>query len=807
MSLTAAILAVPVRTLPVGGAPPPTQTILQLMDAIAGGPEYHWRMADASSASMAARIGGVAGAWVNPTNLEFGIDPLTTNAASGKCVAFGAATGTPGHGTVTLGGAGISIASQHTIHQCIQVDLHRAKHVCVTTGGGTVAGQFSREFIDDGAGGLKPRVWTVNATGVATVWVGAANGTVPIGEAFSVDWIQQNGSLAVRINGVDVQLVLDAGTPPATWAVPPAGTLYLGTFSNMTASFDGLMSEVAIWNSYVFTQANSLSLSTPQNVVWLRDFDAGSVNVNTTIDIPLAPHAHPASGFTPSVVSDPPPPSIVTVNGEQIQFQAGATPVTNDTFTINITKDSITSPARTVTIDVTAVAPIVALPYFGQYYGNGYCGPGGASNTICRVASDNGISFFFYAERNGTIDRITFQRRTDTASGYSAGTGGTYTIEIRRANTQTHLPIPLAQGGQVISQLNGWVAGNPPGAGGTQYFTLTFTSTPGQTIAKQGYCLIFRNTHANPINNFFSTNISMQAAWAGSIGSGHPAPPAQYEEPAETFGVNPMNPGTSVAAVRGWSPIYIDGVEWYRWPDKAYNGDFQYNRLGPEHASLRYSDGQWLLFGVFPIGSVPAGTVRFNNPQIQARERFRVTRASRTVSGVFMRLARLSGSTGTLTVRLESGPAGDAHLAGNGSPMVTVTVPHTVIYNVGPTEDPSHYQNDNVTPFDIPHYIWVPFPTPQLLAIGQNYNLRLSISSGLDIQMRCTGRVDQGSTGLGPRGATIATWSAWETQRNLPWTAWEDSRGFQTSSDGGVNWVYGGNAATSLLSPIVFKCV
>jgi hypothetical protein len=245
------------------------------------------------------------------------------------------------------------------------------------------------------------------------------------------------------------------------------------------------------------------------------------------------------------------------------------------------------------------------LPYFGEYYGNGYCGPGGAANTIMRPSSEEGVSFFFYAERNGSIDRINLQRRTHTEEGYSAGDGGTYTIEIRTADPQTHLPIPLSLGGEIISEATGWQPGNPPGSNSV-YFTVNFTSTPGQTVAKQPYCVVFRNTHANPGSNYFSTNISMQAGWNGSAGSGHANPPQNYEEPS---GIDPQSPGSSRAMVSGWSPIYIGGVEWYSWPAKAYDGLFQYNRLGPEHCALRYSDGQWTLFGVFPAGSINLGTV------------------------------------------------------------------------------------------------------------------------------------------------------------------------------------------------------
>ena len=87
------------------------------------------------------------------------------------------------------------------------------------------------------------------------------------------------------------------------------------------------------------------------------------------------------------------------------------------------------------------------LPYRGQYYGCGFAGPGGAANTHHRSATDEAISQFFFAERSGSIDQISWQVRRSTDEGYSGGDGGTYTIEIRTANANTKRAIPINQGG------------------------------------------------------------------------------------------------------------------------------------------------------------------------------------------------------------------------------------------------------------------------------------------------------------------------------------------------------------------------
>ena len=103
-------------------------TFLERLDATngSGGPDCHWRFGDAPGATMAARIGGVNGAWANITDLEFQADPLTANAAGGKSIAFGAAGTDPGHGTITLGTGGVTVAGQQTFHMRVQLDAAAA---------------------------------------------------------------------------------------------------------------------------------------------------------------------------------------------------------------------------------------------------------------------------------------------------------------------------------------------------------------------------------------------------------------------------------------------------------------------------------------------------------------------------------------------------------------------------------------------------------------------------------------------------------------------------------------------------------
>ena len=350
-----------------------------------------------------------------------------------------------------------------------------------------------------------------------------------------------------------------------------------------------------------------------------------------------------------------------------------------------------------VDFEVIAAGAPQQLPFFGLYYGADGFGAG-AANTHMKASTELGVSFFFYAERSGTIDKLFFQPRMGTDDeGYSEGDGGIYTIEVRTANASTKLPILLSNGGQIISTITGWEPGNSGTS--TNWITLNFTSTPGQTQAGQPYCLVFRNTHLNPGTNYFSTNISSHHSFSGGPAAGS-VEPSNYEEPA---GVGPASVGTSPTPVAGWVPMLMpNGARMFPWSAKAVNGLFQYNRHGPEHACLRYSDGQWTGFGHAGGQGEPALTLLLDSASDMFRERFRVSRANRVVDGVFIRLARRNGTTGDLIVTLEAGPQTDAHNAGNGAPIesATVLVPHTAIYDAGAgicsREGPCGVCNDNL---------------------------------------------------------------------------------------------------------------
>jgi hypothetical protein len=429
------------------------------------------------------------------------------------------------------------------------------------------------------------------------------------------------------------------------------------------------------------------------------------------------------------------------------------------------------------------------LPFFGQYYGNALMGHN-ASNLQAKLSTEQALAYAFYAERTGVIERIRWHARY--GAGYGLGNGGVYTIELRAADPNTFAPLtgvaPICSVSNIIPNPS-----FPSAIVGSGKFDMdNVFSTQGEITAGQPYCVIWRNTHANPPGNFVSCNSSLYHAFDD------PTDPPDYAEPA---GASPTNPGSSPGPVSGWIPVILQGKFWYPFPVATENGVRNYRRLGSTYMELQYDDGIWLGGGTW--GGDNSYRAQIGNPTSNmVRERFRVTRADRTVSGVYIRIPRYNGTTGNLVVTLEQG---GADTSGNGTTLEEVVVPHTAIYDVGSMED-INWTNGDPAEFDLPPFLWVPFAENHTLSRGTIYNLRLSTTGALDCRMRCTSRSDQQ---WGPAGSSL-TWDEWDggspypgpaAQRDLPWTAWEDSRGFMVSTNSGSSWSF----FVGRMSPILFR--
>ena len=149
--------------------------------------------------------------------------------------------------------------------------------------------------------------------------------------------------------------------------------------------------------------------------------------------------------------------------------------------------------SATLAVDPLSNSPEIDtnLPFCSQYYGGTPFGASSAANLKLRASALPGDSFFFRADRTGVVDRILMHWRRYTG-GYAAGSGGTYTIQIRAADPTTRLPIVT---GSPICE----VTGINPGTTSTNGWSNrvhTFTTT-GKLVMKQPYCIVWLNTHPN----------------------------------------------------------------------------------------------------------------------------------------------------------------------------------------------------------------------------------------------------------------------------------------------------------------------
>jgi hypothetical protein len=546
----------------------------------------------------------------------------------------------------------------------------------------------------------------------------------------------------------------------------------------ITAIMQGCVFDFAQFSPAPSREVRRLLVQYFQNLLWpsitppvAETVDGGQIEqgANKSVDV-----ATPSSGSSLVVASIDVQPQVglATPSGDSVVISVPAGAALGS-YELRYCLRSDVSQARLVDfgrVDFQVVAGTGGqdLPFFGQYYGAGAFGRK-VGPTFLLAGGDDAVSVFFWAERTGTITHFRYQRRT--GDGYSRGDGGTYTVEIRPADPITLTPLANTS---PICQISGYQPGNPGNA--QAFLTIKFTST-GEVTAKQPYVLVWRNTGSNPENNYISMNNNF--VWDSTT-----------PDMSGPTGTDPRSVGTSPVAVSGWSPVWIDGdKEWYPLPNVTRNGEFRIYH-GPALMGVRYSDGQWAGFTFGSGGGGGIYEADIGNPaDNQVRVRFKVSRASRTVDGVFLRVPRYNSTSGNLLVTLESGPASDT--SGNGQEIEQVSVSSSVLYDVGGNED-------DTGKTDKPHFIWVPFTSNHTLTLGNVYSLRLSATGSLHCRVW-----NQEDNYWGVPDGSSTDDDTWEANRVVDWTAWEDARGTQRSDDAGATWSY----ISGRWMPILFRCV
>lgn len=271
----------------------------------------------------------------------------------------------------------------------------------------------------------------------------------------------------------------------------------------------------------------------------------------------------------------------------------------------------------------TTLNPVV--PATGLY------GPGiqadSLANTQLGGTYNTQTSYRFLCDHDGMLQGIRFYLvghqvgEPDYRPGYSAGTGGTVQVELCPDDASTlHAPVTS----QVLARLT---LSNPLSA---RYFpTCTFDSSAALEKGKL-YHLVFRNTDADPSNNYISVN-------------------SLFVEVATT-------PLQSLHSDQGWGQLLgytVNGV--FRWEPR--------DNMGVGHGytpilQLNYQDGYRAGIGYSEVWINPrTGTSKGGPKSISGNAgvglTFTVSGSHQRVTGVHLRVARILGSS-PLTIKLES---------------------------------------------------------------------------------------------------------------------------------------------------------
>jgi hypothetical protein len=282
------------------------------------------------------------------------------------------------------------------------------------------------------------------------------------------------------------------------------------------------------------------------------------------------------------------------------------------------------------------------------------------------------VGYRYVATQSSAVIGITWQPRY--GSGYSLGDGGDLRISLQSDDgTSSHRP-----SGTILTSLT-WSPGSSGSAGVVrrQAFPSPYTVTAGRI-----YHIVWENVDANPTQNYVSVN-----------------------------DVIIRNPSTYGDGPQRLQPKYDDifalltdsGSGWARNSSHLPNFDIEY-------ANGAHDGSGYLGAEVYSYGLIGGSN--------QTRERFTVSGGDRTVTGVYARIGRQSGS-GSVTLRLETsaGQLVDQVVI----PGSRLTVDWT-LGQAGPT-------TANGT------WVGAQFGSQHILQNGQTYNLVLIAPSGSQYSM------------------------------------------------------------------------
>lgn len=342
--------------------------------------------------------------------------------------------------------------------------------------------------------------------------------------------------------------------------------------------------------------------------------------------------------------------------------------------------------------DATARARAAVAAPATSYYGSALNGDG-IGNLVVGTSSGDQATQTFMAGKSGTVVALrTWLKNMGTVRpGYGLGDGGALQFTMQTDNngipSGTILGTGVAYPGAADAQ------GINPG----RFTEWTFDAQPTITAGTQ-YHLVWRNIHADPVNNYASVNYMYMATVLNP------------RQPLVSWGNTFHSLRKSTSTGNAWIPAY------------GYSHHPQID--------FRFSDGSHWGQGYMNTSLAYSSDYHIISTTTMVRERFTVSGGNKVVTGAAVRIAKTSG-TGPLTVRLES------------STGVLIDS-----FNVSTTGVPTLADGVDM----VSGGVWVSgsFASPRTLVNGTEYRLRLSTDASTNLWTR---GLQQG-TGYGFNSAT-----------------------------------------------------
>jgi hypothetical protein len=310
-----------------------------------------------------------------------------------------------------------------------------------------------------------------------------------------------------------------------------------------------------------------------------------------------------------------------------------------------------------------------------------FYGPGIAGDTLANTRTGSAVTacfFRFKAEQSSPLLSFIWYYLAADSPSYGSGTGGTIRVELKAVDGNG-----FPTGSALATQ-------NLPAQAAGDADRVTSFSSPYTTTAGIIYALVITNTDANPSANNFSTD-----CWTDHT-SGLPGGP--------DFDATHYSPRFLKT---DFGHGYLQGSTWQE--REHYLPVLSIAYANGQHQGMSYGEASYNP--TTQVGRIEGGSY-------MVRERFVVTGGSRTVTGVGIRLLRLSSSgTGALTITLR-----------NSSDVVLATA--TIAAASIATGSAPNGQQDSIGLGYNQRWVAANFGSPVTMLNGQEYRLRFSCPAG-----------------------------------------------------------------------------